>query len=225
MGKKVIITGATGMVGGLVLEKCIKDSSISKVVSIGRRAAKVEHDKLTQIVEPDFKNLESHQSHFKGIDCAYFCLGVYTGAVPTEKFKEITVDYTTQFATYLKQNSPSATFCLLSGAGADQKEKSRTAFARFKGMSENQLIALNFDRFHSFRPGYIYPVKKRKSPNMMYSVSRALYPVLKLFGKNASITSDQLASAMQKSLHHTPKSSILENRDILEFLEGLPSDH
>lgn len=217
MGKRIIITGATGMIGGIILKKCIDDKAVSSITTIGRRKANIKHPKLNQIITDDFTNLDEHETHFRDIDCSFFCLGVYTGAVPNDKFKEITVDYTLRFGKFLQMISPSAIFCLLSGAGADRSEKSKTPFAKYKGMAENGLSDLNFKQFYAFRPGYIYPVKKRKEPNMMYNVIRVLYPIIKLMGKNTSITSVELANAMYAVLSTEPNNEILENRDILKL--------
>ncbi len=93
------------------------------------------------------------------------------------------MDYAVSFAKILKENSPAAKFCFLSGAGADRTEKSKTSFALYKGIAENQIDKLDLE-FYTFRPGYIYPVEQRKEPNLMYSIMRNLYPILRLLGSN-----------------------------------------
>ncbi len=151
--KNVVIVGASGMVGNILLKYCLDSNEIGKVTSIGRRKLGIDHPKLKQIVHKDFLNLSGIHPEFQNQDIAYFCIGVYTGAVTDEKFKEITVDYVKSIADVLKQNSPDVNFCLLSGAGADQTEKSKTSFARYKGMAENYLMSQNFGNLHLFRPG------------------------------------------------------------------------
>ena len=84
-------------------------------------------------------------------------------------------------------------------------------------MAENSISSLNLN-FHTFRPGYIYPVTARKEPNFMYSISRALYPVIRLLGSNASIKSTELAEAMFKVGLQGAEKEILENKDILKTL-------
>jgi hypothetical protein len=145
---------------------------------------------------------------------------VYTGAVPDAMFKEITVDYTKAFASILWQQSPHASLSFLSGACADLTEKSKTPFARYKGMAENFLLAANAGPVFIFRPGYIYPSVKRKEPNAMYAVMRSLYPLLRVFGPKFSITSADLAAAMFQSAIKHPQKKILENVDILSYLVG-----
>lgn len=140
------------------------------------------------------------------------------GQVSDDLFKTITVSYAVKFAEAVKQNSPQAGVCLLSGQGADKTEKSRMAFARYKGMAENQISALGM-RFHSLRPGYIYPVKPRKEPNLMYTITRWLYPLIKLAGSNTSIPSTHLAEAMLLIGLNGYKQEILENKDIVNYLK------
>ncbi|MEM6699201.1 MAG: NAD-dependent epimerase/dehydratase family protein, partial [Bacteroidota bacterium] len=216
--KNILLTGATGMVGSLVLDYALNSPDVEKVTSLIRRATGHNHPKLNEVIISDFKDYTTQASLFKNIDAAYFCIGAYTGQVSDDLFKEITLDYAVAFAEAIKQHSPSATLCLLSGAGADRTEKSRVSFAKYKGMAENQIAAMNLGAFHVFRPAYIYPVAPRKEPNLMYSVSRALYPLIRLFGKNASIKSTELASAMFRVGLSGAKQEILENRDILEHV-------
>jgi uncharacterized protein YbjT (DUF2867 family) len=150
--KTALITGATGMIGGLVLQECLNNSEIGKVISISRKKTGVKHQKLVEIIHQDFLDYTTIKEYFENIDVAYFCIGVYTGAVSRNEFRRITVDYTKIFADTLKNKSPEATFCFLSGAGADQKEKSRMMFAKDKGIAENYLIKQNFGDLYIFRP-------------------------------------------------------------------------
>ncbi len=214
--KKVLITGATGMIGSLVLQNCLSSSVIDKVTSLVRRSTKVKHPKLNELVISDFNDYSRQSEIFQDIDIAFFCIGVYTGQVSDEKFKEITIDYAVAFAESLKENSPNATLCFLSGAGADRMEKSRMSFAKYKGIAENQISALGLKDFYAFRPGYIYPVESRKEPNFSYRIMRILYPLIKLMGKNASIKSTELAQAMFNVGMNGADKEVLENKAIVE---------
>jgi len=216
--KRVIITGATGMIGNIILRLCLASNAVGEVIILVRKKIDYEHPKLKEVIHTDFKNYSSIASAFRGIDVAYFCVGVYTGAVPDAVFREITVDYTVQFADALKQNSPDATICFLSGDGADRSEKSRMSFARYKGMAENYLIGQAFPHLFIFRPGYIYPVEKRKEPNAGYKIYRALYPLLRLLGKGISIKSTELGESMFRAGLYGADKDTLENRDILSLL-------
>ncbi|MEM9987621.1 MAG: hypothetical protein AAF804_21220, partial [Bacteroidota bacterium] len=112
---------------------------------------------------------------------------------------------------------PQVTLCLLSGAGADRTEASQIAFAKYKGMAENQLAALDLGGFYSFRPAYIYPVNARKEPSWVYRLTRAVYPLIKLMGENNSIKSTELARSMLNVGLHGAEGEVLENRDILRY--------
>ncbi len=214
--KQVILTGATGMIGQLVLQYCIESEDISKVTSITRRPTGMSDDKLIEVIHTDFTDYQPIREHFKSKDIAYFCLGVYTGAVPDDKFKEITVDYTNTFVDMVKSESPQARFCLLSGSGADQTEESSVSFAKYKGMAENHMFRTLEDAY-SLRPGYIYPVEKRKEPNVGYRLMRALYPVMKLLAPKSSIPSTDLARAMFDIGMRGAAKQVLENVDLTEI--------
>ena len=219
--KRVLLAGASGMVGNLILQNCIASNEVKEIVSLVRRPSNVNHQKLNEILTEDFSNYEAQEEAFKDIYAAFFSIGVYTGEVPKDQFKIITVDYAVAFAEALKNNSPNANLCLLSGAGADRTEKSRASFAKFKGIAENRISAMGLN-FYTFRPGYIYPVEPRKEPNVMYRISRALYPIIKLFGKNASIKSTELADAMFSVGMNGAPQEIIENKDILKLLNNNP---
>ena len=216
-GKKVIITGATGMVGGSALKICLEHPDVSMVTAIGRSSTGVDDPKLREIIVDDFTDYTAIKWALENQDTALFCLGAYTGAVPDDLFRRITVDYTLAFANALREASPRAALCFLSGQGADQTERSRMSFARHKGAAENALLEMGFARVHIFRPGYIYPVTPRKEPNLMYTISRFLYPLVRRIYPNIGISSEDLAAAMVKvGLSGTGENqgSILENRDI-----------
>jgi nucleoside-diphosphate-sugar epimerase len=211
---KVIVTGNTGMIGGLILSNCLASDKVTEVLSFVRKSTGLKHQKLTEIVIQNFDDYSQHENLFNDVSAVYFCIGVYTGQVADDVFKKITVDYPVQLAKALEKQSPKAKFCLLSGAGADLTEKSKTPFARYKGMAENQISKLNLT-FYSFRPGYIYPVESRKEPNLGYKVMRGLYPLIKLLGKKYSIKSTELANAMFSTGLNGAEKQILENHDIL----------
>ncbi|MEM9929422.1 MAG: NAD(P)H-binding protein [Bacteroidota bacterium] len=213
---KAILTGGTGMVGGLILQQCLNDERVTSVISLVRKPSGATHPKLQEVAVADFTDYSEHAPLLKDIDMAFFCIGVYTGQVADELFKQITVDYAVEFAKALKENSPGCTYCLLSGNGADRTEQSRTSFARYKGMAENQIHDLGL-KFHTFRPAYIYPVTPRQEPNFMYTFSRWLYPVIRLLGENGSIKSTELASAMFNVGIKGTEQEVLENKDILKL--------
>ena len=220
MSLSVLITGASGMIGGLVLERCLESEQVQRVVSLVRRPSGILQPKLEEVVIKNFESLDREADYFQSIDVVLYCLGVYTGAVGRDEFRRITVAYPETLAKVLKQTSPQLRFCLLSGQGADRKEKSRMIFAKDKGAIENRLSKMQFGSFHSFRPGYIYPVEPREEPNNSYRVMRALYPAYKLLGRYASIRSTELADAMFHVGLNGAAKETLENKDIHQYVSG-----
>lgn len=216
--KNAIITGATGMIGSLVLKHCLESSEIGKITSISRKPIGITHPKLEEIIWKNFLDFANIHDKFANQEVAYFCVGVYTGQVSKEKFREINVDIPKAFAQKLKEKSPNATFCFLSGQGADQTEKSKIQFARDKGIAENKLLKLGFQQTYIFRPSYIYPVQKRKEPNFSYRLMRKLYPILKNIFPKYTIKSTVLAEAMFLAGLNGNSKSILENEDIKRVL-------
>lgn len=216
--KSVLIFGATGMIGDLILNDCLQNNHIHKVVTITRKDLGVKNEKLRSIIHQNFLDFTGIENEFSGIDICYFCLGVYTGAVSNNKFFEITVDYTKSIADALKAKSPNIRFCFLSGMGADLTEKSSLPFAKAKGMAENYLLQIGLGNLFIFRPGYIYPITKRKEPNTFYSIIRWLYPLLNLIYPNIGLSSEQLAKAMFKAGFEDTPTTILENKDIKSFI-------
>ncbi len=213
--KNIIITGATGMIGKLVLEECLQRSDVSQVTSITRRAVGIQHPKLKEVIHSDFCDFSAIEDVFKNQDICFFCIGVYTGQVSAAEFKKITVDYTKAFAQTLRRNS-NVVFSFLSGAGADSKEKSKIMFAKDKGIAENALLNLKFKNTYIFRPGYIYPVEPRIEPNRKYILMRRLYKYISAVYPNIGLTSVQLVAKMVDVAFYGGDKNIYENKDIKE---------
>jgi uncharacterized protein YbjT (DUF2867 family) len=215
--QRVVLVGATGMVGGLALRVALEHPAVGSVTAIGRRKVGIIHPKLTEVVHRDFADCSALAGSLRDQDAAVFCLGVYTGAVPDEELRTITVTYTQEFARVLHDSSPGAAFSFLSGSGADPTGHSRVPFARYKGEAETALLKTGFSRVYLFRPAYIYPVEPRKEPNVGYRLLRAIYPVFRVLFPNASIRADDLARAMvDVAVRGTtePQGPVFENRDI-----------
>mgnify|MGYP001161590040 FL=1 len=219
MSKTILIAGATGMVGSQVLLLAVASDHVSKVIVYGRRSVGLQHAKLEEYLSPEFMKFPEELDLSK-VDHILFCVGVYTGAVKRDVFREITVDYPVALAHAHTSANPSGLFTLLSGAGADRSEKSRMMFAEDKGAAENKLSSLYPDRFYTLRPGYIYPVEKRSEPNFSYRLSRKMYPLLKLLGPKYSITSHQLAEGIFNSVQNNPEQETLENNEILQYIQA-----
>ena len=222
--KRLVIVGASGMVGGYALRYALDNPGVGTVTSIGRKGLGLSHPKLREVLHQDFADCSALTEALSGQDAAVFCLGAYTGAVPDAEFRKITVDYPVEFARVLHASSPAASFSFLSGSGADPTGRSRMAFARYKGEAENALLAAGFPHVYIFRPAYIYPVEPRKEPNFSYRFMRMIYPVFRTLLPNQVIRADDLARAMVDvvvSETENAPSWILENRDIRALIQSL----
>ncbi|RSL19013.1 putative NAD(P)-binding protein [Edaphobacter aggregans] len=222
--KRLVIVGATGMVGGYALRYALDQPAVGRVTSIGRRELGISHPKLHEVVHQDFADCSALAPALSDQDAAVFCMGTYTGAVPDAQLRAITVDYTIEFARVLRSSSPDAAFSFLSGSGADPTGRSRMAFARYKGEAENALHASGLPRLYVFRPAYIYPVEPRREPNFSYRFLRAIYPVFLALFPNQVIRADDLARAMVDvvvSGMGVAPSMVFENRDIRALIQSL----
>jgi uncharacterized protein YbjT (DUF2867 family) len=223
--KRLVIVGATGMVGGYALRHALERADVERVTSIGRRKLGISHPKLTEVLHPDFADCSSLAESLSGQDAAVFCLGTYTGVGTDAELRRITVDYSVEFARVLRASSPDAAFSFLSGNGADPTGQSRMAFARYKGEAEKLLVATGFRRVYIFRPAYIYPVEPRKEPNFSYRLLRWIYPAFRVVFPNLVIRSDDLARAMVDVVLQTRGGKrqrlVFENRDIKALIEPL----
>jgi uncharacterized protein YbjT (DUF2867 family) len=226
--KRLVIAGATGMVGGHALRYALELREVQQVTSIGRRKLGISHPKLTEVLHRDFSDCSSLAGPLAGQDAAVFCLGTYTGVVTDTELRKITVDYTLEFARVLQGSSPHAEFSFLSGKGADPTGRSRLAFARYKGEAEKALLAARFPRVYIFRPAYIYPVMPRQEPNVSYRLLRWLYPAFRRVLPNLVIRSDDLARAMVNVCIQEREQGaglVFENRDVLAMVKSARSHH
>jgi len=221
--KRLVIVGATGMVGKYALRYALENSAVRSVTSISRSKVGISHPKLTEVLHRDFADCSALAETLSGQDAAIFCLGVYTGAVSDAELRTITVGYTVEFARVLRGSSPAAAFSFLSGSGADPTGRSRMPFARYKGEAENALLAEGFPHVYIFRPAYIYPVEPRKEPNFTYRLLRGIYPAFRVLFPNQVIRADDLARAMVDvvvSGIEQRRGPVFENRDIRALVEA-----
>jgi uncharacterized protein YbjT (DUF2867 family) len=222
--KRLVIVGASGMVGTYALRYALEIPAVGRVTSIARKTLGISHPKLTEVLHRDFADCAPLAETLSGHDAAIFCLGAYTRAVSDADLRTITVDYTVEFARVLRGSSPGAAFSFLSGSGADQTGRSRISFARYKGEAENALLAAGFPHVYIFRPAYIYPVEPRKEPNFSYRLLRAIYPAFRILFPNQVIRADDLATAMVDAAvwgTAEQRGPVFENRDIRALVHEL----
>jgi len=214
---KVIITGATGMVGEGVLFECLHHPEVERVLVITRKSCGYSHPKLTEIIHSDFLDISSLSDRLTGYNACYFCLGVTSLDKNEAEYARLTYTLTLNFATTLATLNPDMTFCYISGVGTDSTEKGRTMWARVKGKTENDLMKLPFRQVYNFRPGGIesfLPLKSSQTYYKTYKYLGWLFSLMKVIAPNLVITLKDLAAAMiNASLTGYPKN-ILEMKDM-----------
>ena len=157
---KIIITGSTGMVGEGVLHECLHHPDVESVLVVNRKPCGVTHPKLTEILHPDFLDMNGLTELVTGYNACFFCLGVSSVGMKQPEYTRITYTLTMNFATLLAGKNPDMTFCYISGAGTANSEKGKMMWARVKGKTENDLMKLPFSQVYNFRPAGIVPFLK-----------------------------------------------------------------
>ena len=160
---RLVIVGATGMVGGYAMRYALDHPAVGTVTAIGRRSLGIAHPKLKEVLHQDFADCSALAGALSGQEAVVFCLGVYTGAVSDAELREITVGYTIAFARVLGAASPAATFSFLSGSGADPTGRSRLPFARYKGEAEKGCLRRAFPAFASSARLHSIPWSRAKN--------------------------------------------------------------
>ena len=215
---KVLLFGATGMVGQGVLRECLLDSSVTRVVTVVRRQTGRKHAKLDELVQPDLATLASLEPQLTGFDACFFCAGVSSLGMTDEQYSRVTYDLTLGVARTLLRASPDLTFVYISGAGTDSSEKGRMMWARVKGRTENALLSLPFRAAYMFRPGAIMPLHGIRSStrwyNIIYAAVRPIYPLLRRVAPNMITTTEQLGRAMIAVARNGYATHVLEMADI-----------
>jgi uncharacterized protein YbjT (DUF2867 family) len=210
---KVILFGATGMVGQGVLRECLLAPDVTAVLTVGRTATGQQHPKLREIVHTDLTDYTAIESELAGHDACFFCLGVSAAGMSEADYTRITYDVTLAAARTLARLSPGMTFTYVSGEGTD--ENKRAMWARVKGRTENALLALPLKAV-MFRPGIIRPMHGIKSKTRLYRIGYAViwpfYPLLRALDRLT--TSERVGQAMLRVVRDGSSSKFLTNRDI-----------
>jgi len=214
MQAKVIITGATGMVGEGVMHECLLDPDIAEVLVINRRPGNVNHPKLKEVIHIDFLHFAGINVDFTAYQACFFCLGVSSVGMSPEEYYRLTYELTLQVARIMASQNPEMVFCYVSGAGTDTSEKGLFSWARVKGKTEKDLMKLSFKKAYMFRPGFLSPTPGLKNTKSYYKYFDWLEPTLKLFFSNQMSTLRELALAMINAMKKGYPKQILEVRDI-----------
>jgi uncharacterized protein YbjT (DUF2867 family) len=211
---KVIITGATGMVGEGVLLECLEHPDVEQVLVINRKPGGLSHPKLSEIIHTDFFNLHPIEQQLSGYNACFFCLGVSSVGISKEAYKRITYDLTLHAGQVLSKLNPEMTFCYVTGAGTDSSEQGRVAWARVKGATENALMQL-FPKSYMFRPGFMKAITGQKNVKSYYKYFAWLYPIGRALYPAGFCTLQEVGRAMvHAALRGYPKK-IIDVKDIV----------
>jgi uncharacterized protein YbjT (DUF2867 family) len=211
---RVIITGVTGMVGEGVLHECLLSPDVEKVLVVSRRPSGFIHPKLSEIILPDFFNLNSIESSLRGYNACFFCLGVSAVGMKKELYMKMTYDLTMGFARVLARQNGDMSFCYVSGARTDSTEKGKFHWARVKGKTENDLQKLGFKNTYLFRPAMLKPTKGAKNVLPAYKWFKWLIPIFETFSPSYVTSLAQLGQAMIHVVTRGFSKNILEVEDI-----------
>jgi uncharacterized protein YbjT (DUF2867 family) len=215
---KIILFGATGMIGQGVLRECLLDPGVEAVLTVGRTATGHQSPKLREIVARDMADVSSVADPLTGYDACFFCLGISSAGLSEPEYRRVTYDIAVAVARTLLARNPGLTFIFVSGRGADSTERGRIMWARIKGATENAILAMPFKAAYVFRPAFIQPLHGIRSRTEMYRVLYALlgplFPVIKRLFPGEVSTTEEIGRAMLAVARHGAPKKVLENRDI-----------
>ncbi|MEU7904314.1 NAD-dependent epimerase/dehydratase family protein [Actinoplanes sp. NPDC049118] len=212
---KVIIFGATGMVGQGALRESLLAADVEQVLAVGRRPTGVRHPKLREVTTADFADLTPIEDDLRGYDACFYCLGVSSVGLSEAEYTRISYDYPVAAAHLLARLNPETTFLYVSGAGTNPD--GRAMWARVKGRTEVEVIK-TFPNGYAMRPAFIQPTHGATSRTGLY---RALYtataPLMPLLGRLVPryVTStDRLGRAMLRAARTGFPTHVVENADL-----------
>jgi uncharacterized protein YbjT (DUF2867 family) len=215
---KVLLFGATGMVGQGVLRECLLDPGVERVLTVGRNATGQQHPKLRELAHQDLTDFSTVEEVLTGYDACFFCLGVSAVGLSEEDYRRVTYDIALAAGRSLSRLNPGMTFIYVSGEGTDSTGKARAMWARVKGKTENALLQLPFQAAYMFRPGYIQPLHGILSRTGLYRTTYrilgSLYPVLRVLFRKHVTTTEQVGRAMLQVARQGAPKHVLETPDI-----------
>ena len=213
MKLRVILTGATGMVGEGVLLECLSTSAVEHVLVLTRKPTGRSHPKMTELLVPDLANLSAVESQLTGYNACFFCAGISAVGVSKEEYERITHDLTLAVGTTLARLNPKLTFVYVSGAGTS--ETSGQHWARVKGRTDNGLLALHFRAAYMFRPGFMKATAGQRNVLKWYGAIAWLYPLAQRLAPGYVSTMQEVGRAMINVADFGFSRPVLEVRDIV----------
>lgn len=215
---RILLFGATGMIGQAALRESLLADDVDEVVAIGRSPAGQVHPRLTELAHADLWHYDTIEDRLGGFDACFFCIGKTSSGMDEAQYTHFTFDMTLAAARVLARLNPSMTFVYVSGAGADSSEQGRTMWARVRGRTENALQKLPFKAVHAIRPGVIQPLHGIRSRTgfyrWFYILTAPLLPMLRALMPNTVLSTDIVARALLTLARTGWPTPVLEARDI-----------
>jgi uncharacterized protein YbjT (DUF2867 family) len=215
---KIILFGATGMVGQGVLRECLLDPAVSEVLSIVRSTSGTIHAKLKEIVHADLFNLVPMEASLRGYDVCFFSIGVSAVGLSEKEYSRWNMELPVSVAQTLVRINPQMTFIYVSGQGTDSSEQGLMMWARVKGKTENAILRMPFKAVYMFRPGMIQPMhgieSKTKLYRVIYKATAPLIPFLTAALPQYVTTTERLGRAVLNVAQNGYPKPHIETRDI-----------
>lgn len=219
---RIVVFGASGMIGQGVLRECLLDPEVDLVLSVGRTPLLQKHEKLNELVTPDLENLSTFSTQLGGFDACFYLLGATAAGSNEEHYRHINYEIPLHAANLLATLNSRMTFIYISGRGTDSSEKGRVMWARVKGETENALLRLPFRAAYMFRIGAVLPMHgiKSKTPlyNLFYALGKPLMLLLRLVSPKNVQTTEEVGKAMLIAAKRGAPKPVLECADIYKLL-------
>jgi uncharacterized protein YbjT (DUF2867 family) len=211
---KIVITGATGLVGEGVLLVCLENPVVTEVLIINRRPLDRKHEKLKELIVNNFSEIKNYTKQLRNYDACFFCAGASAVGENEASFTKKTYDFVIPFAKTISEINPEKIFIYVSGNRTDSTEQGKVMWARVKGRTENTLLKLPFKAVYNFRPGFMKPLKGQHNVRLIYRVFEAFYPLWLTILPNWTCTMREVGQAMINCVYKGYSKSILEVEDI-----------
>ena len=216
--KTALLFGASGLVGGHLLNELIKENYYSKIKIFVRSEPKISDPKI-EIIRTDFNNLQNHKDDIKGDDC-FLCIGTTKQNSPDKnEYRKVELEMPKEIAQIAKSNSINS-FVFISSGYADPK--SSGDYLKFKGQVEEELKRLNFTKLGIMRPSFLMGNRKEKriGEKIGILVFKLLSPLLLgPLKKMKPINSEIVAKAMVAFVQSDTQKNTFESNEILKIIK------